>query len=457
MDIPKTTARSVPTQAGAARLRPLEPPVQPYFSIYTYVWDIADEGAAPFVGAVEGAKLGNISVAVSYHAGKLLLPHNRRHHVYYVEDGAVYFRPSRQVFDGCRIKPLVSRLATERNIWREITDTCQKRGIGVTAWLVMFHNTSLGIKYPQYTTKNAFGDRYAHALCPSQPAVMEYALAMARDLASYPISAIEWESFKFIPFRHFSIFENECIEVTPFAALLLSLCFCRACLSAAKSFRVNGATVGRAVKTWLEQYFEGKHRDRGPMEHHISVIPGLAEYLEMRFAVVDRCIGQVGELLRSQKKKVIVTGPDQERTYTTGAQLARLEYSTGVDLQRVGRQVDAFEFLLYEQNAGEGREAREFVQKIHGAPGRETAVYFAVRPAYPDAKGPSDVVQTTKAILKAGGAGVSYYNYGLFERSHMDWIRRAIASSRSVRLPRVSQIRFSGTGDRIFSSGRTVS
>jgi hypothetical protein len=395
-----------------------------------YPWDILDAGVSAFVRLVERTGLSNITLAASYHAGKLLLPHNTRHRVYFVEEGTTYFRPSRRFFGTSKIKPIVSRLAAQHDSWKEITEACERRGIGVTAWVITFHNARLGTQYPQYTTQNAFGDRYPHALCPSQPAVMEYVLAMARDLASYPISAIEWESFKFIPFRHFSIFENECIEVTPFAALLLSLCFCRACLSAAKSFRVNGATVGRAVKTWLEEYFEGSHRDPGPVEHQIPVIPGLAEYLEMRFAVVDGCIGQVAGLLHAQKKKVIVTGPDQERTYTTGAQLARLEYPTGVSLQRVGRQVDALEFLLYEQNAGEAREAREFVRKVRSTAGREPAVYFAVRPAYPDAKGPRDVVRITKAILKAGGAGVSYYNYGLFERSHLDWIGRAIASSR---------------------------
>ncbi len=403
-------------------------PFQPYFSIYCYAWDIADEGVAPFIRIIERAKLPNISVAVSYHAGKLLLPHNRRRHVYFVEDGAIYFRPSRRIFDSGKIKPLVSRLAVERDIWREITDACQKRGIGVTAWLVMFHNTALGTKYPQYTTKNAFGNRYPHALCPSQPAVLEYARGIARNLASYPISAIEWESFKFIPFRHFSIFENECIEVTPLAGLLLSLCFCEGCMSAGSRYRVNAKAVAREVRKWLEHYFDGDHRDPGPVEHKIALIPGLADYLEMRFIVVDACVREITGFLHAHNKKVIMIGPDQERTYTTGAQLTRLEYPTGFDLQRVGRQVDAVNFLMYEQKAD---EAPKVVQKIRSATGRKTAAYFAVRPAYPDARGAKDVARITDEILKAGGEGVSYYNYGLFERSHMDWIRNAIASSSS--------------------------
>ncbi len=64
--------------------------------------------------------------------------------------------------------------------------------------------------------------------------------ALAANLAHYSIDAVDFEAFHFIPYRHYSFAEKEGIEVTPFAGLLLSLCFCEACNSAARRRRVNG-------------------------------------------------------------------------------------------------------------------------------------------------------------------------------------------------------------------------
>lgn len=391
--------------------------VHDYFSMYCYAWDVLDEGPDSFARLAQEVGLTNISMAVSYHGGKALLPHNAKHHVHFIEEGAVYFQPSRRFFGTTKMKPRISRLAADRDILGDIVEACGKKGIATTAWTVAIHNTYLGTKYPELTTQNVFGDRYFHSLCPSQPDVMAYMRALASNLASYPIDAVEFETFEFVPFRHYAFIEKEGMRVTPLAGILLSLCFCPACLLAAKRFRIKAGAVAKAVRLWLNKYFEGKNRFPETIESGISSIPGLLEYLDMRFNVLADAFKDIADLLHAKKKKVIPLIIGQER---------RLDYLTGVDLQRVARNADAIEILFYNRHP---REAASTVRAIHEAAGRDINVYFAVRPGHPDVEDANGVIRMTNSILKGGGKGISYYNFGLFEKHHMDWICRAIGQT----------------------------
>lgn len=388
-----------------------------YFSLYCYPWDVLDERPNSF--GLMAAELGltNISVAASYHGGKALLPHNSKHHVYYIEDGAVYFRPSARYFKHTRIKPRVSRLATSRDGFRDIVETCGSNGIKTTAWTVALHNTHLGVTYPDLTSENVFGERYFHSLCPSNPDVMAYMRALAGNLASYPIDAVEFESFEFIPFRHYAFLEKEGMGVTPFANLLLSLCFCSSCVLRAKALHINTRQLTKSIKAWLQRYFEGKNRSTATEEHQISSIAGLREYLNLRFTILSQAFQEISSLLHAENKRVIPLVISQEK---------QLDFLTGIDLRRIGACSDAIEALFYNRQP---QESGATVEAIHKAVGHGIDVYFAVRPGYPDANNVDDVIRMTKSILGSGGKGISYYNFGLLERYRMRWIGRAIRES----------------------------
>ena len=147
-----------------------------YRAIYTYPWDLADEGVDSVVREVERLGLDTLTVAGSYHAGKFLRPHARQGRVLFPEDGTVYFRPDDARYGA--IAPVLSSLARERDILREATDT----SMAVNVWLVLLHNSRLGERHPQSTVSNAFGDRYIYSLCPSAPEVRAYAVALCRDV-----------------------------------------------------------------------------------------------------------------------------------------------------------------------------------------------------------------------------------------------------------------------------------
>jgi hypothetical protein len=166
--------------------------------MYAYAWDLADEGVPEVVGEVEALGIDTITLAGSYHAGKFLRPHGRNGKVYFPEDGTVYFHADPTRYGA--ITPVVSSLARDRDVFRELT---ARRRIAVNAWLVLLHNSRLGDRHPQSTVKNAFGDSYIYSLCPSAPDAREYAVALCTDVTDhYPVSGISLETPGFLPYAH---------------------------------------------------------------------------------------------------------------------------------------------------------------------------------------------------------------------------------------------------------------
>ena len=70
-----------------------------HLSMWTYPWDIQDQGLAGTVADLrERAGLNTISLATSYHAGRFLQPRSPVGKAYFPEDGTVYFRPDERLW-----------------------------------------------------------------------------------------------------------------------------------------------------------------------------------------------------------------------------------------------------------------------------------------------------------------------------------------------------------------------
>ncbi|MGH2390956.1 MAG: hypothetical protein ACRDIE_22375, partial [Chloroflexota bacterium] len=216
-----------------------------YAALYTYPWDVLDESVDLFCErARDELGVDTISLAASYHAAKLILPHNPRRKVYYPEDGSLYFRPDPPAFADSPIQPHVGKLALDEDVLASLCRGAEKAGLGVIAWTVCLHNTRLGSAYPEFAPVNAFGDRAITYLCPAQPAARAYVRALADDLARrYPLRAIQLEAAHHMPFVHGFHHEMQQVVVTPELQVLLGLCFCSACLDLAKSHQVDGEAV----------------------------------------------------------------------------------------------------------------------------------------------------------------------------------------------------------------------
>src|SRR6218665_2040501 len=169
-----------------------------YRAIYTYAWDLAEAGIPAAVDEFRALHLDTVTIAGGYHAGKFLRPHGKSGKVAMLEDGTVYFRADPSRYGA--IKPIANSILGQTDVLRELT---ARPDIATNVWLVLLHNTTLGLAHPDSVVRNAFGDPYYYNLCPSAPDARAYAIGLARDVtASYPVSGLSLEAPGFTPYAH---------------------------------------------------------------------------------------------------------------------------------------------------------------------------------------------------------------------------------------------------------------
>lgn len=72
-------------------------------------------------------------------------------------------------------------------------------GLEVIASVIGCHNTTIGLAHPELCVENAFGDRYAFALCPAQPRVRTHLCSVVRDVSRQLRPDAVWiDSFAFL-------------------------------------------------------------------------------------------------------------------------------------------------------------------------------------------------------------------------------------------------------------------
>ena len=117
-----------------------------HLSVWTYPWDVAEQGILPVVEEVRGLGLNTVSLATSYHAGRFVQPRGKRRKSYFPEDGTVYFRPSPTLWADAVIQPKVAaQVEEDGDMLRALVDARQISGIRTSCWTVCLHNTRLGM------------------------------------------------------------------------------------------------------------------------------------------------------------------------------------------------------------------------------------------------------------------------------------------------------------------------
>lgn len=350
-------------------------------TIWTYAWDVADEGVDRVLGKLQDAGLGGLSLAAAYHAGKFVLPHNPRRRVYFPEDGAVYFRPRGRYG---RLKPRVSRLA---GVWSPVRRAARKRGMKLTAWTVCFHNSWLGAAHPEACVETAFGDRLLHTLCPSNPDARKYVLTMIRDLASQEPDAIELESLDFMTYDHGYHHEAAFIPLSPYARFLLGLCFCRRC---------GGGRVRAEVRRRLEEFLRGAGTE--PADPRAEFESWAGAYQAKRTGLVRELVEEVRGFFPGEVRFILEREP----------------WKVGVDPDRT--PASSFTVLAYTKDPGEARRMT--------APYRKFDLVAGLRACLP-----LESAQELKSVADATGcARLSFYNYGFMYEDALGWIRGCLSS-----------------------------
>lgn len=395
--------------------------------VYAYPWDLLDEGVETALERIAGLGLEAVNVAATYHSGKFLSPRSRRRRIYFPEGGVVYFKPSEGRFKDLPIQPVVSELVNVADLLDSLVQPCKKLNLQLISWVVGTHNTRLGLRHPTFTARNAYGDSYIYALCPSHEAVREYVKAIVEDLVDqYAVDAIEVESIGYMGFYHGYHHEFYSVSLGLYEQCLLALCFCSGC---ERLGREAGLDVAR-LKSEVRAAIDGKLNE--PVDHQRLTADSTAELLDFLLSQEalsayirkrgDVITGFITELTQSVHRKGL-------KLYCLGPVFARpraLGWVEGLDVRAIGRVVDRFEVALYFEDYGQ-RAAEAFsLARLQLA----CEVGAAINVGHPYSRSYEDLLATVQLVKRAGFCSVGFYNYGTLPEYRLGWIRDAVRSVR---------------------------
>jgi len=388
-----------------------------YKGIYTYAWDLIDEGTVEAVARFRDVGLNTITLAAAYHAGKFIRPHGKSGKVYFPEDGTVYFRPDMGRYGA--IKPTPGSLLDDHDPFADIKAAAPD--MRRVAWTVCMHNTALGQRHPEFTVRNAFGDGYPYSLCPAVPEVRDYIVTLCRDMAErQELDGVLLESPGFMPFDHGFHHEFFLLPMNRWAKWLLALCFAPACIAGAKAAGIDAERLAADVRHRVEHFLADPRQMPDSFAYEwmmadLIVDPEWGAFLRWRCDVVTSLVAEIRDALPKQTELAVI--PTVQRP-TAGCWLE------GSDLAGLAKAADALEVPAYQANVAEVWHDTADVRRRAGDDAR---LHLILRPTHPDLGDGAETAAAAAALKEFGAEGLAFYNYGHFPLSGMERIREALA------------------------------
>ena len=386
-------------------------------SMFSYSWDLAENGVAKSVEEFKSLGINTVTLASSYHAGKFLRPKSKVKKVYFPEDGTVYFKSDASKYG--EIKPISNSIYGDGQILRELTET---KGLSVSAWLVLLHNTQLGTKHQDSAVQNAFGDPYVYALCPSAPEARAYAVGLAKDVTeSYELDGISVESIGFPPYEHGFHHEMSFIKPNKWLSQNLGLCFCKYCVAGAEKAGVDAKALKARVAKNIHDYLEGDFDLQTDMAEALWLadVEGdldLRKFLDFRSQVVTSLAKEIRQSVRKDIEVAII--PSVARP-TGGA------WYEGTDLKAIAETTGVIEACFYEPSTDRINADLADIKRRTNNTGKIKGI---LRPAFPDLTSEAAVVDAVAVLWEGGVKDIGFYNYGHIRSQSLNWIKRALAA-----------------------------
>jgi len=372
---------------------------------YLYPWDVDGDPAA--ADRVAGLGLTGVSLAAAYHAVRAVTPFHPGHRIV-TRDAAVYYQPDPDRWSGAVLRPAV---AGPPGSFERAAGALRAAGLGVTAWVVLTHNSRLAADAPGCAVRNAFGDRYPWALCAGSAAVRKYAARLAAEVAALDgVDGIELEACGWYGFEHGSAHDKTGGMTgragpagTGAGDWLLSLCFCGGCRAVYAAAGADPDKLAAQVRTAA---------DGGP------ALPGdAAEVLDRTRAVAaQQLLGEVTSAVRAAapgRPVLLHTDPDPRATGSNpGYDLAAACGPDGVDGVLLG--------------CGDQERAASLVAAAAGAVPAGAPVVAVLQAVAGLGGDPASLPAQAAAVGAAGATELRFYHAGLAAASDLAAIRSAL-------------------------------
>ncbi|HWN35781.1 MAG TPA: hypothetical protein VNP03_23730 [Pseudonocardia sp.] len=223
---------------------------------YSYPWDVLD--APGFVDRAGQLGVDEVAVAVSYHSTRAATPYApgatsvpARH--------AAFYRPVRErAWRGARLRPAGPDWVAGEDSAGDAVRALTEAGLPAAAWLVLTHNSRLGLANPDVTVRNCFGEYYPWALCPSRAEVRDFAATLtAEALDGLAVSSVVLEACGQLGAVHQCEHEKTDAVWGPAAGRLLSVCCCSACAARWTESGADPAEVRSRLRAEVRALIDG--------------------------------------------------------------------------------------------------------------------------------------------------------------------------------------------------------
>lgn len=401
--------------------------------------DLVDERVETVLDTMQSGGATGVVLAALYHSGRDITPHSPAGRIRFLRGGVHYYRADRTLYRECGLMPDDAHGLAEPDPLETARAATRERGMDLSAWLVLFHSSRLGTAYPDTTRVTAYGDRVLTDLCPAHPKVQAYAGAVARDVARYEPDRLHLESMHHGLLGHGYHHERYLVDLTPWAAFALGLCFCTHCLAAAQRLGCDTDAVRSWAVSVVEASIAGASSSlpSGPLDREeLGAQAGgeLAAYLESRTASTSAAVREVADALRGTGvRSVYVDQAGALAGYAdgrpTGPAAADIAWQLGIEPRQVASLCDEYAVCGYAVDpARVEADLAAYTDVL--PPGASLRV--ALRAGPPDCPdtphSEADLERKIGQAVRAGATWIDFYHYGLVSISAVERAGRVWSS-----------------------------
>ncbi len=372
------------------------------FFVVAYPWDLPAENVG---GALDQLHGGVGFSGLSLWAG---IPHTihlravHRNPRTFRTRGGLFFQPAERLYAQTRCQPIVSSWLATGDPLAHLSRACKERDLKLRV-MVSAAVGQMAERYPEFSCRNAFGDESYTRLCPANPEVENYLLAMAMDLSSNErVSAIclsdwdiRWPDVDELPASN---------GLGPVERSLLSVCFCPSCNRRSQSAGIDVEAAQRSVQETVDQSL-----DRGPAEETLfdkgmTSQPGsLSDHRRTQIEALNALLRRMREACRCEL--ILVRGTDDVPNKGAG------ELDLSIPSAVITQMDDAGELPSVLPAVGKRNELQ---LPARWAVGIES----------------SRLVQVLPEAVRAGFTAVGIDHYGLLTDSSLTTLKQAIRFAR---------------------------
>lgn len=375
------------------------------FAIWAYPWDVRDEGINNVNNRLQSMGIDEVALATNYHSVNAFSPHNPRNKMHFAHASS-YFRPDNRYEE---LEPTPYE-AMEGDWVADIASGLSN--MTLTSWTVGCHNSRIGMACPEMTIESPYGDDLVFGLCPSNPAVQSYLIALVGDLTERgQFDRIELETFDYFYGTGFGWHHQKIhARLGTLGEFLLGLCFCDHCRMNAANAGVDVESAREIAVTTLDSIISNRVPHDLVLERWLRANPVLADYIRVR---EDTLVDLYSDLASA-------TG-DTPLGYYVGMPEAGQEWLAGANLDRLAPHVDYYCLPAYESS----RSAVLNMYRTVDALTPNIPLHVGILPAHPAINDKATVIDVVDGLRSVGVPRVSFYNYGLLPERSLDWIEAA--------------------------------